>query len=58
MIPSVGILDLAMLHRMGLLFHCQPTGNASTVATGADCISSTLPRFSGSAERVLHVGNL
>lgn len=57
MIPSVGILNPAMLHRMGLLFHCQLTLNVSTMSTWVDCVSSTSQRFSGSAARVLHIGN-
>lgn len=57
MIPSVGILGPAMLQRMGLLFHCQLTLNASTMGTWGDCTSPTSQRFSCAVERVSHIGN-
>lgn len=57
MIPSVGILDPAMLQKMNLLFRCQLTLNASMMGTWVDCITPTSPRFSRSLERVSHVGD-
>lgn len=53
-IPSVGILNPAMLHGIGLLFHCQLTLNVSTMTTWVDCVSSTSQRFSGSVASFTH----